>query len=133
MCSMRRIFEERARLVIYIESADLNRMTEEARKRGVPIVEWARKVLLESISGEENHRDKDVQRVGTSAAVKRGRGTPKRIPDHGATSGEQKAVSAPSDAADVCGHELCGHARKQHGHKYCSVVNCRCTGFEERA
>jgi hypothetical protein len=45
---VRRIFTERARLVVYIELEDLNRLTAVARGDGKTLVEWAREVLLEA-------------------------------------------------------------------------------------
>lgn len=41
------MFTERTRLVVYMETADLQRITETAREAGKTVVEWAREVLLE--------------------------------------------------------------------------------------
>jgi hypothetical protein len=46
MCDVKRMFEERARLVIYLESSDMVRLTAVARGEGKTLVEWARGVLL---------------------------------------------------------------------------------------
>jgi hypothetical protein len=43
---VRRIFTDRARLVVYIESGDLLRLTAKARSGGKTLVEWARETLL---------------------------------------------------------------------------------------
>jgi hypothetical protein len=43
---MRKQFETRVRLVIYMDARDLNRLTAHARREGRVLVAWAREVLL---------------------------------------------------------------------------------------
>jgi hypothetical protein len=43
---MRKRFEVRARLVLYMEQEDLNRLTAQAREAGRTVVDYARDVLL---------------------------------------------------------------------------------------
>lgn len=55
MCAMKKLFTERARLVIYLEQSDVIRMTAKARENGELLAEWARGVLRSelTISGPE--------------------------------------------------------------------------------
>ncbi len=46
---MKKQFEDRARLVIYLEREDLNLMTKLARTEGLAVVEWARRALSEEL------------------------------------------------------------------------------------
>jgi len=43
---VRKIFSQRARLVVYVESESADRMTERARSEGKTLVEWMRETLL---------------------------------------------------------------------------------------
>ena len=47
---MKKQFEVRARLVIYLEQADLNALTALAREDGRTLVEWARGLLIERLA-----------------------------------------------------------------------------------
>jgi hypothetical protein len=49
VCCMRRQFEVRARLVLYLEQADLNALTALAREEGRTLVDWARNELIERL------------------------------------------------------------------------------------
>jgi hypothetical protein len=46
---MRKQFETRVRLVIYMDARDLNRLTERAKREGRVLVAWAREVLMERL------------------------------------------------------------------------------------
>ena len=46
---MRKQFETRVRLVIYMDARDLNRLTARAKREGRVLVAWAREVLLNEI------------------------------------------------------------------------------------
>src|SRR5580700_9155893 len=56
MCAIRigvrKIFEDRARLVIYMENSDLVRLTEYSRERGKTVVEVGRELILEGLVAE---------------------------------------------------------------------------------
>jgi hypothetical protein len=72
ICHVKRIFDERARVVIYLEAEDVTRLTEEARAEGKTLVEWGRETLLGSIGatvrrGGEQVLPKKVRRVGKDA------------------------------------------------------------------
>lgn len=65
---VRKIFSDRARLVVYVEAQDLNRLTEKARDEGRTLVEWARERLLEELeAGTPVRRVKPVRVVGRRA------------------------------------------------------------------
>jgi len=48
---MRKIFEKRARLVVYIESVAADEMERKARGNGMTLAEWTRTVLLNALGG----------------------------------------------------------------------------------
>ena len=67
---MKRVFQERARLVIYLEQGDLGKVTKMAREEGKTVVEWMREMISGTIEAEEvpslkeaNESDKGVQDV----------------------------------------------------------------------
>jgi hypothetical protein len=47
---MRKQFETRVRLVIYMDQLDLNRLTARAKREGRVLVAWARDVLIDAIT-----------------------------------------------------------------------------------
>jgi hypothetical protein len=51
---MRKIFDERTRLVVYLEHAEVVRMTAEAREQGCTLVEWAREALRNELQIRTN-------------------------------------------------------------------------------
>ena len=63
--ALRRIFRERARVVIYVESEDMDRMLQTARGEGKTLLEWARETLLGEISNNADvPRSRKVRGVG---------------------------------------------------------------------
>ena len=85
VCHMKRIFTERARLVLYLEAKDLNRLTEHARGEGKMVVEWARETLLgELTTGTVELAGVTARKVGKPA--------------------ERRASSKPAKAARTCVH-----------------------------
>ena len=70
---MKRLFIERSRLVVYLESSDLQRLTEQARSEGKALVEWARETLL-----GELENNSDVPRPRRVRVAERGIGAPER-------------------------------------------------------
>jgi hypothetical protein len=50
LCHMRKQFENRVRLVIYMDQRDLNALTARAKFKGRVLVDWAREVLFREIS-----------------------------------------------------------------------------------
>jgi hypothetical protein len=153
MCPMKKVFEERARLVVYLEQSDMVRMTEAARDSGVTLVEWARGVLKEeSENGEPrgNHRavvierDKEVEARGRrKAAVDKGRGSepttatgkPIGVRLNAISEGSGRGIGKVSvdPTQDRCANPLCGHKRWEHKKNYCTHGDCRCEVFVEVA
>ena len=68
---MKKIFTDRARLVLYVEHGDLARMTERARREGKLLAEWAREALLEGLA------DKSVLERGNISGVAQSGRAPK--------------------------------------------------------
>lgn len=70
---MRKIFEERVRLVVYLESTDLQKLTQAARADGKTVVEYARDLLLENLGEERNRvlrpRNHRTPKARTGSAV----------------------------------------------------------------
>src|SRR5277367_5067711 len=62
---MRKIFSDRARIVVYLEQAEVPVMVAKAREEGKTLVEWAREVLRGEIS-------QDVRGVPGVRVEKRG-------------------------------------------------------------
>lgn len=74
MCStfgVRKLFSDRARLVVYVEAEDLNRLTAHARKEGRTVVEWARETLLGELNGA-SREDHAVRSARKPRSVRRG-------------------------------------------------------------
>jgi len=97
--TVRRIFEERARLVVYVESADADKMEKLARGEGKTLVEWMRETLLgelEQIRGGENQayglRNGSRIRVAGRSASARGGINP-------VDSGMESGQGVPEDGA----------------------------------
>lgn len=53
---MRKLFKRRARIVVYLESEDVDRMERKARGSGRTLVEWAREKLLRAIGDNSDLR-----------------------------------------------------------------------------
>jgi hypothetical protein len=102
---MRRIFDERSRLVVYLEQADLIRMTAKARESGQTLVEWARESLRNELAiGTEtpNHQTEEVPRTRATRMGERGPAEPKRRTE------DQGLVACKHGAAKgLCKHEEC--------------------------
>jgi len=58
---MKKLFTERARLVIYLEQSDVIRMTSKAKEAGEPLVEWARNVLRNELTQGVNPVDSGTE------------------------------------------------------------------------
>lgn len=113
---MKKLFTERARLVIYVENADLERLTARARSEGKTLVEWGRETLLGAletgrVEDVPKRRAVRVARERTAAVAgpfdaggKLGEGS---TVCHGEVSGAEKPLSGPD--AGYCPH------RKQRG------------------
>jgi len=95
------MFQERTRLVVYMETADLERITATAREAGKTVVEWAREVLLEL--GEP----KTVRETRPVGVVRRRPSALERLPivgdsggagqsDASASAGEWEGAAEPS-------------------------------------
>lgn len=89
---MRRIFRDRARLVVYFEAEDLPRMLVQARSEGKTLVEWAREALLEHLADNS-----EVRPERTVSVVRRGVAAPER------------RVGIDSDARSESKAKLCRH------------------------
>ena len=89
VCDMRRQFEQRARLVVYLETKDLARLTAVARENAKTVIEYARDLILEHLS--ENADDKAVR--GNRAVRVGGRRTAAARLDAVSPSGAKGKVS----------------------------------------
>jgi len=69
MTHMRKQFEKRARLAIYLENSDLQRLTAKARAEGKLLAEWARETLLGELGGNSEVRSKPAIRVAGRGAA----------------------------------------------------------------
>jgi hypothetical protein len=72
--SVRRIFEERARLVVYVESSSADAMEKRARSEGKTLVEWMRETLLGELEDSTEVRpvrEVSVARRSTPAPERR--------------------------------------------------------------
>lgn len=56
---MKKLFTNRARVVVYAEAEDVARMERHARALGFTLPEWARKTLLDQIFWEVQKIEKD--------------------------------------------------------------------------
>lgn len=112
MCDMwptsvvRKIFTERTRLVVYLETRDLARITATARAAGKTVVEWAREVLVEL--GDA----KAVREAGGLPLAGRRVAAPERLP------GESVAAVAVGDGEE--------HGRKPRTCKHGTERGFRC-------
>lgn len=79
--AVKRIFTDRARLVVYVEAEELNGMTALARGSGKTLVEWAREVLREKLEGGNAVRAVQPVRVSERRTSKRGRSTLRNVED----------------------------------------------------
>ena len=66
VCPMRRQFEHRARLVIYVEAEDLAGLTKRAREAGKGVTEYARSILL----GEQKISKAEVKQTAVTTAAR---------------------------------------------------------------
>ena len=99
---MKRIFGERARLVVYVEAGDLGRMVVRAKSEGKTLVEWARETLVGASGAGKGVRRAEPVRVAEGRA--------------GASGGDCK----------------CGHPRIQHSETAgCFAKGCECRKYKE--
>ena len=119
---MRKIFSQRARVVVYLENESVDRMLEKAREEGKTLVEWARETLLEQLADNSDvPRTRAVRVAGRRAhaaqrlSVAAGTGN--------ATSAEEP-VCAAEDVPLVLGAE--GHAQKRRTCKHGIEKGWRC-------
>lgn len=108
---MRKIFANRARLLVYVEAWEAEAVEKVARRNGQTVQEWLREVVRAGL-GDENDSgsaEKDMPGVGAVSAAERGAG---------AVRGRKE--SAPRVAAENCMHgygpgecpkPLCGNHR----------------------
>jgi hypothetical protein len=83
---MRRMFNERSRVVVYVEAEDVTRMTAQAKSEGKTLVEWARETLLGELSDNSEMRP-----VGNVPVARKRAGVSKR-----ALGGEGVGGSVPA-------------------------------------
>lgn len=60
---MKKLFVDRARLVVYLEASDMKRLSEKARSEGKTLVEWARERLLGELAGNSTVRTEPKVRL----------------------------------------------------------------------
>ena len=104
---MRRIFDQRARLVVYVESGDADRMEKLARGEGKTLVEWMRETLLREL--EDNS---GLPRPTPVRVAERGASAPERAEKrtHRRNGGTVGAIE------DVVHETVLGHAKTcKHG------------------
>jgi len=99
---VKRLFTERARVVVYVEAKDLNRLTAHARSAGKTLVEWARETLL----GKVNHVEETPRVVRTKAVAQ------------GEVSGDRRADKAVDSASPAKTRQVktCRHGVPQGHH-----------------
>jgi len=108
---VRRIFEQRARLVVYVESGDADKMEKRARSEGKTLVEWMRETLLgELATVEELSRPKPV-RVARRRTMPNGDSGAAGLSDVAASAGKQGDATGSPCKRSVCKH---GIARGWH-------------------
>ena len=108
---MKRIFEERAKLVVYVESVDIVRMTERARSEGKLLAEWLRETLLGELE------DKSVLERGVIGNGSKPKAVRRPEP---VGLGGGSAMPVESSAITV-GEGACAHGAKLHD---CKVWGC---------
>ncbi len=65
---VRRIFKTRARVVVYVESEDVDRMEARARGTGRTLIEWARERLLDGLADDNAMQGTRTVRLGGRGA-----------------------------------------------------------------
>jgi len=108
---VRRIFTERARIVVYLESEEIDRMLAVAKASGMTLVEWAREALrgeLQNNGVEDVPRNRKV-RVDSRRAMPNGSGTVGES-EVSATTVRDAGVSVEHDKTCQCG--VCEFRRK---------------------
>lgn len=112
VCDMKKLFEKRARVVVYVEQAELDRMMVEAKAEGKTVPEWARERLRAAkVDSAEllpanwgNPEPEKISKtgvdvepgVGERRGTKRGRGVLRTV--------EDVANTAIRKSGLVCGH-----------------------------
>jgi hypothetical protein len=110
---VRKIFNQRARIVVYLENEAIDRMLVKARDEGRTLVEWARETLLGELDGAGNHKA-GMRGSGTTRPVRRGISSGKRVtavfaaPDAEPDSGGY-AVAGRADGVDNVRRKTCKH------------------------
>jgi hypothetical protein len=116
---VRKQFETRVRLVIYMDQLDLNALTAKAKLEGRVLVAWAREVLMREIAPEPTyvHKNYFVPAVaGLSPAV--GNYTP--TPEVREASGNSVVHTAKSNRL-TCMCATCTAHRKLHDLPLCGL------------
>jgi hypothetical protein len=98
---MRRQFEDRDRLVIYMERSDINDLTSLAREDGKALVEWVRRLLL-GLLEKRNSKPAEHGARTTLAAERR------RQPREGSS------VHTATSNRLTCGCATCTEYRRIH-------------------
>lgn len=116
MCAMKKLFNERARLVIYLDQDELVRMGILAKSNGETLVEWAREVLRSELI--------DGVAIQTAQPFPAPTGAPARMKQ--VTREELEKKYPPSNCCSAC-----GHPKHKHGgfKTACQEERCTCGGF----
>lgn len=102
---MRKIFSQRARVVVYLENEAVDRMVAKAREEGKTLVEWARETLVEGL--EDNS---DLPRSRGVRMARRGPGAVEspKLPCGGSVGVESglREPKAPAPGGRTCKHGI---------------------------
>lgn len=139
---MKKVFDDRARIAVYLDKADVIRMESKAREEGMTLAEWAREALRGELKIGGNG-DRVERAIGPGAMGTAGRGTGVSrgragreggaVGAGGLATGSSGGVGKPPitlPRANVCVN--CEHAKHKHGGfgTSCQFEGCLCAKFE---
>src|ERR1700688_3234341 len=122
---MKRVFQERARLVVYLEQEHLAKITEMARQDGQTVVELIREMVGSLIESEEIQKVASNRENGGKDKNPRVQDVPRPAKVHPTGRRESNSGRIPGDCQ-------CSHARRFHFNGE-SCKQCSCQRFIEGA
>jgi hypothetical protein len=123
---MRKQFETRVRLVIYMDARDLNRLTARAKREGRVLVAWARETLMSAVRGAVQSHSAQGEPATPLASVNKKDSTPENVrlpsPELAATTAAfhspgrpaPKAIHLASSNRLTCLCPTCSEYRRVH-------------------